>query len=52
MKKITITYADSKNCPAITKTFCGKSLDEASVLAANYQSAHPELHEIRFSVKR
>ena len=46
MCKITCKYADRKtNCPMPNQVFVGKSLDEACVLAANYQSDHPELKE-------
>ena len=46
MVKITCRYIHHKtNCPMSAQTFIGKNLDEASVLAANYQSAHPELKE-------
>lgn len=52
MKKITVVYKNSDGCPAGVKTFTGSTLDEAAVLAANYQSAHPELVEDGFEIKR
>jgi hypothetical protein len=47
---IEIIYAriGSKE-PAAYKTFTGP---DASIQAANYQSAHPELYDISFKVKR
>ena len=47
---IEIIYAriGSKE-PVAYKTFI---CPDASVQAANYQSAHPELHDISFKVKR
>lgn len=44
MAIITVTYRDAvHNAYAGTKTYYGKDLTMAMVLAANYQSAHPEL---------
>ena len=53
MVKITVAYVDCEtNCPVGTKVFCGKDLTEASVLAANFQSAHPEMHENGFNISK
>lgn len=53
MKKIIITYVNrTTNCPAGCQTFSSKSLDEANVLAANYQSRHPELKEVDCKIIR
>ena len=50
IKRIEIRFARViDNCPMGTKIFCGK---DADVLAANYQSAHPELKEVSFKVIR
>ena len=50
IKRIEIRFARvADNCPMGTKIFCGK---DADVLAANYQSAHPELKDISFKVIR
>ncbi len=48
MKKMIIcTYAlHGTNHPVSTQHFVGKDINEASILAANYQSRHPELIEI------
>lgn len=52
MKKLTIVIAyrnrDTK-CPMGTRVFTGS---DANVLAANYQSAHPELEETSCEVIR
>lgn len=53
MAKITISYADrDTGCPYGTKIFTGKDIIEASVLAANFQSKHPELAEKSCSISR
>lgn len=53
MKKIIVTYVNrDTDCPCGCMTFTSKSLDEACVLAANYQSRHPELKEVNFQVVR
>ena len=52
MTKITISYIErSTSCPAGTRVFTGKNITEASVLAANFQSRHPELAEKTFHIK-
>lgn len=44
MAIITVTYTDrATKAYAGTKTYYGKDMTEAMILAANYQSAHPEL---------
>ena len=52
MRKLAIVIAyrnrDTK-CPMGTQVFTGSNAD---VLAANYQSAHPELEEYSFKVIR
>lgn len=53
MKKIIVTYVNREtNCPAGYMTFSARSMDEACVLAANYQSRHPELKDVNFQVVR
>ena len=50
IKKIEIKYVHRETgCPVRTMTFYGANAD---VLAANYQSAHPELKEVSFNVIR
>ena len=50
IKQIEIRFARViDNCPMGTKIFCGK---DADVLAANYQSAHPELKEEKKKKKK
>lgn len=50
IKRIEIQYARIEdNCLTGTKSFYGK---DATLLAANYQSAHPELKEVSFKVIR
>ena len=50
IKRIDIKYVLAENnCPVGTKSFFGK---DADVLAANYQSAHPELTAVSFNVIR
>ena len=50
IKQIEIGYARvADNCLMGTKSFYGK---DAIFLAANYQSAHPELKEVSFKVIR
>ena len=49
-KKITICYRNRETkCPVCTQVFTGKDCD---ILAANYQSAHPELEEISCNIVR
>ena len=50
IKELIISYRrrDTK-CPMGTQIFTGSN---ANVLAANYQSAHPELEEYSFKVIR
>lgn len=49
MAKIIITYKDRETGAYVgAKTFIGKDINEASILAANYQSMHPELKDIDF----
>lgn len=55
MAIVTVTYTDRKTgAYAGTDTYYGKDLNEAMVLAANYQSAHPELlaDEVKGETKR
>lgn len=50
IKKIEIRYVHRETgCPMGTMSFYGTNAD---VLAANYQSAHPELKEVSFNVIR
>ena len=49
IKKIIIEYINRKNgCPAGTQVFTGR---DADVLAANYNSRHPELCDKSFKVE-
>jgi hypothetical protein len=53
MASITVVYVNREtNCPAARQVFIGRDIEEASVLAANYQSRHPELKDVKFEVKR
>ena len=48
IKQIEIKYVLRENgCPMDTVSFYGTNAD---ILAANYQSAHPELREVSFNV--
>ena len=48
--KITISYRNRKTkCPFGCRTFTGK---DADVLAANFQSEHPELEETHCDIER
>lgn len=49
IKKITVEYIDRESgCPAGTQVYTGR---DADVLAANYQSRHPELRDRSFKVE-
>lgn len=49
MAKIIIIYKDRETEAYVgAKTFIGKDITEAFILAANYQSMHPELKDIDF----
>lgn len=50
IKKIQVKYVlRETGCPMGTVSFYG---NDADVLAANYQSRHPELKEVGFTVIR
>ena len=50
IREIIISYCNrDTKCPMGTQVFTGS---DADVLAANYQSAHPELEETSFEVIR
>ena len=48
IKSISVTYVDENGCPAGTQYYHGANAD---VLAANYQSWHPELRETKCEVE-
>ena len=53
MAEIMISYANrDTGCPYGTKIFTGKDITEASILAANFQSKHPELTKKSCSISR
>ena len=50
MRIIQVTYSNP-SYERHTKTFYGKNLTEAMVLAINYQSTHPELVDVKTVVE-
>ena len=50
--KVTCTYVHrATGCPAGTQAFIGKDIIEATVLAANFQSTHPDIIEKSCEIK-